>query len=437
MNKMKRNALSILLASSVVFLTACGGDVNNDGDPSTTSNIDINNIQNPVVGTPAAYTFPKDAPPNAADSVVMTYKMKGIKGTETLATSLVFTPKTAPPAGGWPIVVWAHGTTGVADKCAPSGKQLTITGIVGPGDPTIKNMIDSFLKEGYVVVAPDYEGLGEPGGNELHPFLHVKSEAYSITDAVVATKTWLRDKVSNKWAVVGHSQGGQAALGAAQYAARANMDYKGVVAVAPASNLKMIDSLIQFKLEGLSENMLDENGDTNPEYERKALGYVATDGFTSLIAASIKATYSMDGVYSKVFKSPTDKIAEQAESICVLNLGIEFMRGLGEYAYNNNFSIKGYPRRNVGYMDDPIVKQFLEKDSQPLQVLVKTPIIIYQGGADTLVLPQATDALVAQARALTTKIDYRTDPKWDHGTVYSINAKNGNLLADIKTLLSN
>ncbi|WP_151960823.1 alpha/beta hydrolase family protein [Acinetobacter bereziniae] len=434
---MKRNALSILLASSVVFLTACGGDDNNDGDPSTTSNIDINNIQNPVVGTPAAYTFPKDAPPNAADSVVMTYKMKGIKGTETLATSLVFTPKTAPPAGGWPIVVWAHGTTGVADKCAPSGKQLTITGIVGPGDPTIKNMIDSFLKEGYVVVAPDYEGLGEPGGNELHPFLHVKSEAYSITDAVVATKTWLRDKVSNKWAVVGHSQGGQAALGAAQYAARANMDYKGVVAVAPASNLKMIDSLIQFKLEGLSDNMLDENGDTNPEYERKALGYVATDGFTSLIAASIKATYSMDGVYSKVFKSPTDKIAEQAESICVLNLGIEFMRGLGEYAYNNHFSIKGYPRRNVGYMDDPIVKQFLEKDSQPLQVLVKTPIIIYQGGADTLVLPQATDALVAQARALTTKIDYRTDPKWDHGTVYSINAKNGNLLADIKTLLSN
>ncbi len=98
---MKRNTLWILLASSVVFLTACGGDDNNDGGPSTTSNVDINNIQNPVVGTPAAYKYIKeDAPPNAADSVMMTYKMKGIKGTETLATSLVFTPKTAPPAGG-------------------------------------------------------------------------------------------------------------------------------------------------------------------------------------------------------------------------------------------------------------------------------------------------------------------------------------------------
>ncbi|WP_151810869.1 alpha/beta hydrolase family protein [Acinetobacter bereziniae] len=435
---MKKNVLSILLASSTVFLTACGGgDGNKDGGSSTTSNVDINNIQNPVVGTPAAYTFPKDAPPNAADSVVMTYKMKGIKGTETLATSLVFTPKTAPPAGGWPIVVWAHGTTGVADDCAPSVNTLTIPGFFGPGDPTIKDMIDSFVKEGYVVVAPDYEGLGEPGDKELHPFLNVKSEAYSITDAVVATKSWLRDKVSNKWAVVGHSQGGQAALGAAQYAARANMDFKGAVAVAPASNLKMIDSLIQFKLEGLSNDVLDDQGELNPETQRKAMGYVAIDGFTSLIAASIKATYGMDNAYSKVFKSPTDKIAEQAESLCVVELGGKFLQGIGEYAQVNDMSIKDYPRRTTGYMDDPIVKQFLEKDSQPLQVLVKTPIIIYQGGADTLVLPQATDALVAQARALTTKIDYRTDPKWDHGTVYRVNAQNGNLLADIKKLLSN
>lgn len=41
------------------------------------------------------------------------------------ATSLVFTPNTPAPAGGWPIVVWAHGTTGVADACAPSKAALT------------------------------------------------------------------------------------------------------------------------------------------------------------------------------------------------------------------------------------------------------------------------------------------------------------------------
>ena len=69
--------------------------------------------------------------------------------------------------------------------------------------------------------------------------------------------------------------------------------------------------------------------------------------------------------------------------------------------------------------------------------MIKTPIIIYQGGSDNIVLPQATDALVAQARALTTKIDYRTDPTWDHFSVYRVNVDNGQLLADVKTLLAN
>ena len=52
---------------------------------------------------------------SAADSVVMTYKMLGVNGKEVQATSLVFTPKTPVPKDGWPIVIWAHGTTGVAD----------------------------------------------------------------------------------------------------------------------------------------------------------------------------------------------------------------------------------------------------------------------------------------------------------------------------------
>ncbi len=48
--------------------------------------------------------------------------VRGINGSETQATALVFTPKRAVPAKGWPIVAWAHGTTGVADQCAPSQK---------------------------------------------------------------------------------------------------------------------------------------------------------------------------------------------------------------------------------------------------------------------------------------------------------------------------
>ena len=93
-------------------------------------------------------------------------------------------------------------------------------------------------------------------------------------------------------------------------------------------------------------------------------------------------------------------------------------------------------RKKAEYKNNPIVRQFLDKDSQPLQTLVKTPIIIYQGGADKIVYPQATDALVEKARALNTKIDYRTDPVWTHINVHATNVQNGNLLKDIKALLA-
>ena len=420
---MKLNLLTIMLLGSGLFLTACGGSDNKGGNSSTSTNVnaDVNNIQNPVVSTPVAYKFTQDYPPNAAESVVMTYKMQGIKGQETQATALVFTPKTEPPAGGWPIVAWAHGTVGVGDDCAPSRNRLIVEGLLP--DVHTQKMIDSFVQAGYVVVAPDYEGLGEPSGRELHPFLNLKSEAYSITDAVVVTKSWLGNKASNKWAVVGASQGGHAALGAAQYAARANMDYKGVVAFAPANNLEMIESL--------SDMAVAQRGLFN-----QILSYSVLDTLTAYMAAGMKSVYPTEPVYSIVFKSPTDKVAEKAESECILDMANSMSNSMFTYLGKNE-NLENYPRKNKGYTQHPIVRQFLDKDLPPLQTVVKTPIIIYQGDKDVIVLPRATDALVAQARALTTKIDYRKGPDWDHLTVFKDNVENGQLLVDIKTLLAN
>ena len=373
------------------------------------------------MGTPSAYQSAAENPPNAADSVVMTYKMKGIKGTETQATALVFTPKTAPPAGGWPIVAWGHGTTGVIDQCAPSRMKLITTTILGE-DRSTHEMIDSLVKEGYVVVAPDYEGLGEPGGQEMHPFLHLKSAAYSITDAVVATKSWLGNKVSNKWVVAGASQGGHAALGAAEYAARANMDYKGAIALAPANNLEMI--------EDITEKDLADKTRVN-----QIIGYTTLDALTSYMAAGMKSLYPNEPVYTNIFNSPYDIPAARAEERCIVGLITAFN---GRITIQQPFGrlINFSRRKKEDYKNNPIVRQFLDKDSQPLQTQVKTPIIIYQGGADTIVYPQATDALVEKARSLNTKIDYRTDPAWNHINIYATNVQNGNLLKDIKALLA-
>ena len=390
---MKKTLLTVFMSSSVMLLTACGSG---DGDSVFTSsnNESAKNIQNPVVSV-TAYT--QDGMSLvAADSQLMTYKMLGVNGKEVQATSLVFTPKTAAPANGWPIVVWAHGTTGVADKCAPSQQGLNGSEI----------LLKGLLAEGYVIVAPDYEGLGAEGN---HPFLNLKSEAFSITDAVVATHDYLRlqgKKVAPQWMTIGHSQGGHAALGAAQYASRAQLDYKGTIAIAPASNLAAI-------LKGSEEAV--KNKPANIQIPVLA----SLDTFTSLIVAGMQG-HKTSVSYADIFKADTAKIAPLAETECSGPVGGALAQGMTDYVSvpANLGSLNGYGRNQDNFMSIPVINNFLFKDSQPGTVKLNQPVIIYQGGQDATVPKAATDLLRASAEAKGTIIQYKPDAKWTHSSVY-------------------
>lgn len=407
---MKMKLLMTSVLSTSLFLVACGGGSSDDG-PATTnpSGTPTNNIQNPVVKV-EAYTS-TNLGSVAAESSILTYKMLGQSGQEVQATSLVFTPNTQPPVGGWPIVVWAHGTTGVADVCAPSKAALA--------DST-KDLISKLLAAGYVVVAPDYEGLGTPG---IHPFLNVKSEAFSITDAVVATRNYLSQRnllTSKKWVTVGHSQGGHAALGAAQYASRAQLEYKGTVAVAPASNLGFI-------------LIAGEQSVANATLDKKISMYAQLDTYTALVTAGIRNTQPTFD-YPQVFTPQISSIAQQAETICSGPLGQAFGAGMTQYVTEHNGTLDGYTRTQPNFMAVPLVKTFLDKDSQPLQVKVTTPIIIYQGLADSTVPKVATDILISNATVVGTKINSYVTGNWDHGTAMSSNVDN--IVGNVQTLLS-
>lgn len=407
---MKIKLLMTSVLSTSLFLVACGGGSSDDDSPIVDpSGTPANNIQNPVVKVDA-YTS-TNLGSVAAESSILTYKMLGQSGQEVQATSLVFTPNTPPPAGGWPIVVWAHGTTGVADTCAPSKAALA--------DST-KDLISKLLTAGYVVVAPDYEGLGTPG---IHPFLNVKSEAFSITDAVVATRNYLSQRnllTSKKWLTVGHSQGGHAALSAAQYASRAQLDYKGTVAVAPASNLGFI-------------LVAGEQSVVNATLDKKIPMYAQLDTYTALVTAGMRNTQpNFD--YSQVFTSQISGIAAQAETLCSGPLGQAFGAGMTKYATDHNGTLDGYTRTQPNFMAVALVKTFLDKDSQPLQAKVTTPIIIYQGVGDTTVPKVATDILISNATVVGTKINSYVTGNWDHGTVMSTNVDN--IVGNVQNLLA-
>ncbi|UUM26866.1 lipase family protein [Acinetobacter colistiniresistens] len=408
---MNMKLLTVALLSSSLLLTACNDD-NDNISFVPKPDIPENNIKNPVVGIPVAYTK-TDFSAVAAESSVMTYKMLGQDGKETMATSLLFVPGGPTPAGGWKIVAWAHGTTGVADQCAPSRNAT---------NPAIQSMISQFLAAGYVVVAPDYEGLGEPSGRELHPFLNVKSEAYSITDAVVAARYYLAGQgklLSRQWMTVGHSQGGQAALGAAQYQSRAKLDYKGTVAIAPASNL--------------GEILVNGNASVANAPIAQQIGmYAQLDTFTALITAGLR-NLNPSFSYSNVFMTPTDTIASQAESDCYDALENKFIDKMTDYASKNNNSLANYPRTQANFMTVPLVKTFLDTDSQPAQVKLDQPVVIYQGAKDTTVPKAATDVLVSTAQNKGSKIQYITNTEWDHGTAYVLNI--GNVVNDVKAAM--
>jgi pimeloyl-ACP methyl ester carboxylesterase len=127
----------------------------------------------------------------------------GTDGKTPVAVSgAYFVPKGTPPAGGWPLVAWAHGTTGIADICAPSWT---------PRSKRDTSYLSAWIGQGYAVVATDYQGLGTPGP---HPYLVVRAEAYSVLDSIRAVLKSFPN-IANRIVVIGQSQGGGAAVAAA------------------------------------------------------------------------------------------------------------------------------------------------------------------------------------------------------------------------------
>lgn len=153
------------------------------------------------------------------------YHSETINGADVPVSGLVVVPGGRPPAGGFPIVSWAHGTTGLADQCAPSLDGLSSISYLVP-----------LLERRMIVVATDYQGLGAPADS---PYLVGQSEGQNVLDAARAARALVGAAASNQVVVIGYSQGGQAALFAGQIAQSyaPELFVAGVVAVGPVASI--------------------------------------------------------------------------------------------------------------------------------------------------------------------------------------------------------
>ena len=170
--------------------------------------------------------------PNLSLSRFM-YQSQTLNGTFVPVSGYVLWPYIAKPHDrGFPVVAWAHGTSGIHAECAPSN---------------IKNLWHHFQApyqlalNGYVVVATDYAGLGVSkdanGKSIIHEYLHSTAQANDVLFSVPAARAAFPD-LSEDFVILGSSQGGSAAWAAAEKLVDEPMEgHLGTVVLSPVTRL--------------------------------------------------------------------------------------------------------------------------------------------------------------------------------------------------------
>ncbi|HPG89216.1 MAG TPA: alpha/beta fold hydrolase, partial [Hyphomicrobium sp.] len=272
------------------------------------------------------------------------YRSTGL-GDEPIAVSgAIFVPAGPAPKDGRPIVAWAHPTSGVVDRCAPSVRP-DLSGTI-PG-------LEDLLNQGYIVAATDYEGLGTPGD---HPYLFGVSEARSVLDSVRAARGLRDSGAGNQFAVWGHSQGGQAALFAGQLAAAYAPELKlvGIAAAAPPTDLAEL-----FELDR------------------------GTESGNSLTAMAI---YS----WAKRLNLPIDQLVKPDAMPAVERVANDCIRSIGEFLKE----AQDEDKLDAGFLiADPSklpAWRSIMTENSPSQELAGVAVLLIQGDGDKTVRPAVT-----------------------------------------------
>ena len=166
--------------------------------------------------------------PEGAVAQRVLYWSTGVDGQPVPVSGVVIAPAEASDTPR-PVVAWAHGTMGVLPECGTSHTMLALALIT---------QLDGLIREGFVVAATDYPGMGTPG---IHPYLVGTVEGAAVLDSVRAAEQ-LDVGAGSSFFTWGHSQGGHASMWAGimapEYAPE--LDLQGVVAFAPAIDLQGI-----------------------------------------------------------------------------------------------------------------------------------------------------------------------------------------------------
>jgi acetyl esterase/lipase len=310
--------------------------------------------------------------PAGAQAYRVLYRSIGMHGEPIAVSGVIVVPPGPAPAGGRPIVAWAHPTTGVVPHCAPSLAIFVFQQMVG---------LRQLIEQGAVVAATDYPGLGTPGP---HPYLVGDSEARAVIDSVRVARNMPDAGGGSSFAVWGHSQGGQASL------------YTGLIAKTYAPELNLVGVAAAAPATSLVTLMADD---------------FKTTGGKNLTAMTLRS-------WARVYDAPIEKVVlpeamptvDRLANECIESIFDILARRRTEKPLEQNFlSVSNIatvePWRSLALRNTPGV------------LSPRIPLFLAQGTTDELVRPEVTRAYMQRQCKAGSRVTMRWVPGVGHGLV--------------------
>lgn len=285
--------------------------------------------------------------------------------TPAVASATVMTPLN-PGSTPRPVVSWAHGSVGIAPKCAPSLRKNPIDDVPG---------LDDIVARGWVLVAPDYTGLGTVQPN---PYLIGQGEARSALDAVRAARQMKNLKLDPRTVVWGHSQGGHAAL------------WEGIIAPHYAENVNVIGVIADSPPTDMGALLTLHRGDP---VEASVGSFVAT----------AYSQFYPDVAFDSIVRPNAREIARKMSALCFDDDGMRAAQPLLEQL--------GSSPLLANPDSDGLGNRLRQNDPTGL---ITVPLLIVQGLSDQMVNPEITSRFVDERCLAGQNLEYITFVGLDH-----------------------
>lgn len=378
-----RQSIRVAMGALLLVVAGCGAQNAGPLDPVTgaaptdfysTSAESLAGAHGSVIKTQPLTGAPGLA---GARNHLVLYRSVDAQGRSVAVSGLLAVPTGTPPAGGWPLISWAPGTTGVADKCAASRDDRA-------SSPS-RDLQAKWIAAGYAVAQTDYQGLGTAGE---HGYLIGETEQRAVTDMATAARE-VDPSVGSRWVAMGHSQGGHAAMFAASAAARwePRSELLGVVALAPAAHLGE-----QMRVAKLAAS--------------SPVGGLGTGDLAVFVPLLVRGAQTVGALDTSRF------LTDKARSLLPL-ADSECTGGLREKNRWGGLSPKDVFTKNADLSD------FLRvlDTNDPSSLRFDVPVMVRQGGRDLTVTPQSTEAMLGELKIRGQHVDYEKYDGVDHGGI--------------------